>query len=74
MADTSLDFKRYLYDDDVSVSMISDFRIGDYTFEMGGKNKGRKQLEDVPNGIVVKDDIEFGSYNIIPLWHFGLTY
>ncbi len=60
--------------DDVSVSRISDFRIGDYIFEVGGKNKGQKQLEGDPNGIIVKDDIEFGSYNIVPLWHFGLTY
>ena len=59
---------------DLSVSRFSDFRIGDYTFEVGGKNKGQKQLEGIPNGIVVKDDIEFGSYNIVPLWHFGLTY
>lgn len=59
---------------DVSISRISDFRIGEYIFEVGGKNKGQRQLEGVANGIVVKDDIEFGSTNIIPLWHFGLTY
>ena len=58
----------------LSVSRVSDFKIGDNTFEVGGKNKGQKQLEGVPNGIVVKDDIEFGNDNIIPLWHFGLTY
>lgn len=59
---------------DLYVSRVSDFRIGDYTFEVGGKNKGQKQIEGITNGIIVKDDIEFGSYNIIPLWHFGLTY
>ncbi len=59
---------------DLSVSRVSDFRIGDYTFEVGGKNKGQKQIESVPNGIVVKDDIEFGNGNIVPLWNFGLTY
>ena len=59
---------------DVSVSRISDFRIGDYTFEVGGRNKGQKQLEGISNGIVVKDEIEFGSSKIVPLWHFGLTY
>lgn len=59
---------------DVSVSRISDFKIGDYTFEVGGKDKSQKQIESIPNGIVVKDDIEFGNDNIIPLWHFGLTY
>jgi hypothetical protein len=25
-------------------------------------------------GFVVKDDIEYGAENIIPLWMFGLTY
>ena len=25
-------------------------------------------------GFVVKDDIEYGIGNIIPLWHFGLNY
>jgi hypothetical protein len=55
-------------------SRFSDFTIGDYTFEIGGKKKGNKQIEDVPNGIVVKDDIEFGALNTIPLWTFGLNY
>lgn len=58
----------------VQTSRIGDFRIGDNIFEVGGKNKGQKQLEGNPNGIVVKDNIEFGNGNIIPLWHFGLTY
>ncbi len=55
-------------------SRVSDFTIGDYTFEVGGKKKGNKQIEDVPNGIVVKDDIEYGSFHTIPLWAFGLNY
>ena len=25
-------------------------------------------------GFVVRDDIEYGIGNIIPLWHFGLNY
>jgi len=55
-------------------SRVSDFAIGDYTFEVGGKKKGNKQIEDVPNGIVVKDDIEYGFLNVIPLWALGLNY
>ena len=55
-------------------SRVSDFTIGDYTFEVGGKKKGNKQIEDVPNGIVVKDDIEYGEFHTIPLWAFGLNY
>ena len=52
----------------------TDFRIEDYIFEVGGAKKGQKQLENNPKGIVVRDDIEFGHANIIPLWHFGLNY
>lgn len=55
-------------------SSVSDFLIGDYTFEIGGKNKTQKQVRDVENAYVVKDDIEYGTRNIIPLWMFGLTY
>lgn len=58
----------------VIASKISDFRIGDYTFEVGGRNKGRAQLRDAESGYVVKDDIEFGYQRTIPLWAFGLMY
>ena len=59
---------------DVISSRISDFEIDGKTFEVGGKNKGKKQITDAKEGYVVKDDIEFGSGNIIPLWAFGLMY
>lgn len=59
---------------DITSSIISDFEIGDKTFEVGGRNKTRKQLRDAKNGFVVKDDIECGAGNIIPLWMFGLNY
>ena len=59
---------------DVVTSKISDFRIGDRTFEIGGHGKGSRQLQGVDNGFVVRDDIEYGHAHIIPLWHFGLNY
>lgn len=59
---------------DVVSSRESDFRIGDVTFEIGGRNKTRSQLKNVKNGIVVKDDIEFGFRDTVPLWLFGLMY
>jgi hypothetical protein len=59
---------------DVIVSPVADFRIGDYTFEVGGKNKGLKQIQGLDNAFIVKDTIELGYLNTIPLWHFGLTY
>ena len=58
----------------VIASQKADFEIGNYVFEVGGKNKNQKQLDNNPNGYIVKDDIEFGYRNVIPLWAFGLTY
>lgn len=58
----------------VRSSRVSDFYIMPYTFEIGGKNKGRKQIETVDNGYIVKDDIETGHGIVIPLWTFGLNY
>ena len=55
-------------------SRVSDFMIGKYTFEVGGKKKGKKQISHVSDAFVVRDDIENGNDNIIPLWHFGLNY
>lgn len=59
---------------DVTSSKESDFRIGDTTFEIGGRNKTRSQLKGVAKGIVVKDDIEIGYRDVVPLWLFGLMY
>ena len=53
---------------------MADFSIGGYTFEIGGKKKGQKQLAGAGQGFVVKDDIEMGYGNVIPLWAFGLNY
>lgn len=59
---------------DVISSHIADFQIGGRTFEVGGKNKGQKQIAEATEGYVVKDDIETGYGNVIPLWYFGLNY
>ena len=55
-------------------SVIADFTIDGFDFEIGGKNKSSKQIKTAANGFVVKDDIETGFLNTIPLWHFGLLY
>ena len=55
-------------------SSISDFQIGRRTFEIGGKNKGKKQITSAEEGYVVKDQIEYAAGNILPLWWFGLNY
>ena len=59
---------------DTITSSVSDFRIDDYTFEVGGRSKKQKQLQGIEQGYVVKDDIESGYMNVIPLWQFGLNY
>lgn len=59
---------------DILGSRVSDFFISPYTFEVGGKSKGRRQIEDVDNGRIVKDDIETGHGIVIPLWTFGMNY
>jgi predicted AAA+ superfamily ATPase len=55
-------------------SNLADFKMEDKDFEVGGKNKGLKQIKTAENGFLVKDDIETGFFNTIPLWHFGLMY
>lgn len=53
----------------------TDFLVDEkYSFEIGGKNKTKKQLENKPDSFVVKDDIEIGNENTIPLWLFGFLY
>jgi len=59
---------------DIVSSPVADFLIDDKTFEVGGKNKGQKQIKDIENGYIVKDDIESGYLNVVPLWSFGMSY
>ena len=58
----------------VTSSNFGDFRIDNIDFEIGGKNKTQKQVLNAEKGFVVKDDIEFGYRNNIPLWQFGMLY
>lgn len=58
----------------ITLPSIGDFKVGDYIFEIGGKNKTKKQIEGVSNSFLVKDDIENAQQNQIPLWLFGMMY
>jgi predicted AAA+ superfamily ATPase len=52
-----------------------DFLVNEkYTFEVGGKNKKQVQIQEVSDAFIVKDDIEIGVGNVIPLYLFGLLY
>jgi predicted AAA+ superfamily ATPase len=52
----------------------ADFQIDDSIFEVGGKNKTKKQIAGLSEAYIVKDDIVFGYQHTIPLWHFGMSY
>lgn len=52
----------------------ADFNIKHITFEVGGKSKNLEQIKNLKNAYVVKDDIEYGYQNVVPLWAFGLNY
>lgn len=58
----------------VSSSSTTDFCVEGLNFEIGGQKKDKKQIKTIDSGYVVKDDIEIGYLNTIPLWHFGLMY
>lgn len=67
-------FSQMRVKNDVISSKNADFVIDNYTFEIGGKNKQQGQIEKDGKSFVVKDDIEYGYLNVIPLWAFGLNY
>ncbi len=59
----------------VSMPKQGDFFVDNtYTFEVGGKGKGNKQVSKIKNAWVVKDDIELPVKGVIPLWMAGLLY
>jgi|SRR5690554_1675172 len=60
---------------EINLSKTADFVIDKtYTFEIGGKNKTKKQIAALENAYVAKDNIEIGFGNIIPVWLFGFMY
>ena len=59
----------------VSYPKQGDFLVDEkYIFEIGGKNKSFEQIKDLKNSFVVKDNVEIGYTNSIPLWIFGFLY
>jgi len=67
-------FNQMRVKNDIISSKKADFVIDNFTFEIGGKNKQQKQIEKDGRSFIVKDDIEFGYLNVIPLWAFGMNY
>ncbi len=60
----------------ITSSPVSDFESENCIFEIGGKNKGRRQLNGIAQekAYVVRDDIEHAALRNIPLWMFGFLY
>jgi hypothetical protein len=53
----------------------TDFLVNNqYAFEIGGKDKSKKQLVGVANAFIAADAMEVGYQNKIPLWLFGFLY
>jgi len=46
----------------------------EFLFEIGGRAKKRKQIQEAPAAYVVRDDVEVGYDRDIPLWLFGFLY
>ena len=57
--------------DNIFYSDIGDFRVNQYIFEIGGKNKDIKQIKGVSDSFLVVDMDIVLSENKIPLWLFG---
>jgi len=63
------------YDHKLYYPKSGDFCIDEkYFIEIGGKNKSFEQIKDMKNSFVVKDDVEVGFKNSVPLWLFGFLY
>jgi len=59
----------------LTLPKTGDFLIDNkYTIEIGGANKTKKQIINIDNSFVVRDQIETGYLNTIPLWLFGFLY
>lgn len=60
---------------EINYSKETDFIVNNkVSFEIGGKSKTQKQIKNLDNAYIVKDNIENGINNIIPLWLFGFLY
>jgi len=51
-----------------------DFRVDNqWTFEVGGKNKTKRQIKGISDSFLVLDDVEYPA-SALPLWLFGFLY
>jgi uncharacterized protein len=68
-------YNQLSYKENITYSSKADFIINaTYLFEIGGANKGKKQIKGESNAYILKDNIEVGFGNVLPLWLMGLLY
>ncbi len=68
-------FNQLSHSHEVLFSEQSDFLVDKkFTFEIGGKNKKRKQISNIPDSYILADNIEFGTERRIPIWLLGFLY
>jgi len=60
---------------DLTAPTYGDFCLdNNWTFEVGGKTKTKKQIKDINNSYVLADDILWANKDIIPLWLLGFLW
>jgi len=57
--------------EDIYYSDIGDFKVGDYVFEVGGKNKDFTQIKNIENSFLALDIDTSTNKSKVPLWLFG---
>lgn len=68
-------FISQMYHQQFHSSPATDFFIkGKYHAEIGGKSKQQRQIKGLTDAYIIKDNIEIGQNNVIPLWLFGFQY
>lgn len=59
----------------VSLPAKGDFEAdGHFIFEVGGRQKGYRQIAGIERSFIAADELEVGVRNKIPLWLFGFLY
>ena len=59
---------------EVRLPQSGDFLVDDIGIEVGGRNKGRSQVNHSVNHLIAADEIEHGFGKKVPLWVLGMMY